>query len=82
MIWSHPHESRFFVLLAVGLAVLLFLAFRLASRPTARSKAIIALRSTAIALIVLILLNPVRVEQVETLARHHRRSFWSTSPRA
>lgn len=65
MIWSHPHERQFYYLLTVGLAVLLFLAFQLAARPIARSKAIIALRSASIALVVLILLNPVRLERVE-----------------
>ena len=65
MIWSHPHERQFYLSLAAGLAVLLFLAFRWASRTIARSKALIALRSTAIALVVLILLNPARVEKVE-----------------
>jgi hypothetical protein len=64
MIWSHPHEGQIYLLLAVILVGLLFLAFRFASGPIARSKAIIALRSAAIGIVILILLNPVRVEHM------------------
>jgi uncharacterized membrane protein len=63
MIWSHPHDTRFFLVLVVGLVGLLALAFRLASAPSARSKALLALRGAAIGLVVLILLNPTRVQE-------------------
>jgi uncharacterized membrane protein len=65
MIWSNAHEGRFYVVLAIGLVGLLFLAFRFASAPTARSKSLVTLRAAALSVLVLILLNPVRVEQVK-----------------
>jgi hypothetical protein len=65
MIWSHPHDGRFYLVLAVVLAGLLVLAFRFGVSPIARSKTVIALRAAALGVLVLILLNPVRVEQVE-----------------
>ncbi len=61
MVWSHPHDGRFYLGLAVGLAGLLLLASRLASAPSARGKAIPALRASVLGLLVLILLNPTRV---------------------
>jgi len=65
VIWSHPHDGRFYLALAVGLAGLVFLAFRFASAPSARSKTLLALRAAALGVLFLILLNPVRVEQVK-----------------
>ena len=62
--WSHPHiAALFYLLLALGLVGLLFLAFRLASAPSARSKALVALRASALGTLVLILLNPTRVQE-------------------
>ncbi len=66
MTWSHPHNNLFFLALALGLLGFLVLAFRFASAPTARSKALLALRASAIGVLVLILLNPARVQE----ARH------------
>ena len=63
MIWLHPHNGFFFLLLAIGLVSLLVLAFRLASAPNARSKALVALRASALGTLVLILLNPTRVQE-------------------
>jgi len=63
MVWSHPHSTLFFILLALGLLGLLILAFRLAGAPNARSKALVALRAVALGTLVLILLNPTRVQE-------------------
>ncbi len=65
MTWSPSFDGRFAVVLAVGLAGLLFLAFRLASAPSARSTTLLALRAAALGVLVLILLNPMRVQQVK-----------------
>ncbi len=62
--WSHPHEGRFYLVLAIALAGLLALASRLARAPSARAKTLLALRGLAIGVLVLILLNPVRVNEV------------------
>ena len=64
MTWSHSLDGWFSVL-AMVLVGLLFLAFRFASAPSARSKALLALRATALGALVLILLDPVRVQQVQ-----------------
>ena len=63
MVWSNPYNGLFFILLALGLAGSLVLAFRFASAPNARNKAIIALRATALGTLVLILLNPTRIQE-------------------
>jgi len=63
MVWSHPNDGRFYVVLAAGLVGLLILAFRFASAPSAGSKALLALRAGALGVLVLILLNPTRVKQ-------------------
>jgi uncharacterized membrane protein len=65
MLWSHPYDGRFYLVLAAGLAGLLILAFRLAQAPGARSAVLFVLRALALGLLVLILLNPVRVNQAE-----------------
>jgi uncharacterized membrane protein len=67
MAWSHPHGHLFFFLLALGLVVLLVLAFRLSSAPNARSKALILLRAAALGTLVLILLNPTRVQEARQI---------------
>ena len=63
MVWSHPQSSPFYLLLALVLVSVLFLAFRLASAPRARSKILVALRALALGTLVLILLNPTRVHE-------------------
>jgi uncharacterized membrane protein len=63
MVWSHPHSGFFFILLALVLVSLLLLAFRLAGAASARSKALVVLRASALGTLVLILLNPTRVEE-------------------
>ena len=68
MVWSHPYNSLFFILLALGLAGSLALAFALATAPNARSKAIIVLRALAIGTLVLILLNPSHVRETRQTA--------------
>jgi uncharacterized membrane protein len=67
MAWSHPYNIPFLLLLVLGLLGLLFLAFRFASAPSARSRAIIALRAAAIGALVLILLNPTRVQETSQI---------------
>ena len=64
MTWSHSLDGRFSLLAAV-LVGLLFLAFRFASASSARSKALFALRAMALGVLVLILLDPVRVQEVK-----------------
>jgi uncharacterized membrane protein len=63
MVWSNPYNGFSFILLAFGLVGALGLAFRLASAASARSKAVVALRAAAIGTLVLILLNPTRVQE-------------------
>ena len=63
MVWSHPYNSFFFILLALGLAGITCPGVRLATAPNARSKAIIVLRALAIGTLVLILLNPTHVQE-------------------
>ncbi|MFI5454521.1 MAG: hypothetical protein ACHRXM_03635 [Isosphaerales bacterium] len=65
MVWSHPHDGQFYLVLAVGLAGLLVLAFRFAASTSARSHALLALRATALGVLVVILLNPTRVKHVK-----------------
>jgi len=65
MVWSHPHDGPFYLVLAVGLAGLLVLAFRFAASKSARSHALLALRAAALGVLVLILLNPTRVEHIQ-----------------
>ncbi|MFI5454517.1 MAG: glutamine amidotransferase [Isosphaerales bacterium] len=63
MVWSHPYDGWFYLVLAVGLVGLLVLAFRFARAPSARSKALLSLRAGALGVLVSILLNPMRVKQ-------------------
>ncbi|HKI19000.1 MAG TPA: hypothetical protein VKA15_14025, partial [Isosphaeraceae bacterium] len=63
MVWYHPYDIRFYLALDVGLVGLLVLASRFASAPSARGKALLALRASTLAVLVLILLNPTRVKQ-------------------
>jgi uncharacterized membrane protein len=64
MNWSHSLDGRFSWLVAV-LVGLLFLAFRFASAPSARSKALAALRAAALGVLLMILLDPVHVKEVK-----------------
>jgi uncharacterized membrane protein len=63
MVWSHPHDARLYLILAVALLGFLALAFRLAQAPGARSKVLLVLRALAMGVLVLILLNPVQVSE-------------------
>jgi uncharacterized membrane protein len=65
MAWSHPYDLRYYSVLAAGLVGLLVLAFRLARAPGAKSVVLLILRALAIGILVLILLNPVRVNESE-----------------
>jgi uncharacterized membrane protein len=65
MTLSYSDDIHFSLVLVSVLAGLLFLAFRFASAPTARSKALVTLRAAALSVLILILLNPVRVQQVK-----------------
>src|SRR5262245_8280869 len=60
MTWSHPYNAGSYLALALGLAGLLLLARRLATSPGARSVPLALLRAAVLAILVLILLNPVR----------------------
>ncbi len=64
MTWSHTLDARFLWLIVV-LAGLLFLASWLAVAASARGKVLIALRAAVLGVLVLILLNPNRVQQVK-----------------
>jgi len=66
MVWSHPHNGLFYLVLALGLVALLVCLFRFAVAPKARSNALLALRAAALGVLMLILLNPTRVRE----ARH------------
>jgi len=63
MVWSHPYDGRFYLVLALGLVGLLVVAFRFGSATGARSKLLLALRVAAIGVLFLILLNPTRVRE-------------------
>jgi len=63
MFWSHPHDGRFYLVLALGLVGFLVIASRFASATAARSKVLLALRGLALGVLVLILLNPVQVNE-------------------
>ena len=63
MVWSPLHDGRFYLVLAAGLAGLLILAFRFATAQSARSPALLVLRALALGVLILILLNPTRVER-------------------
>ena len=62
MVWSYPHYGQLYLVLAVGLAAVLILEFRFGATKNARSKVLLALRSAAVSVLVLILLNPTREE--------------------
>ncbi len=61
MEWSRPHAMEYAAALGLGLAGALLLARRAARSPDARSLVLVALRGSALAILVLILLDPVRV---------------------
>ena len=65
MAFSYSDDIHFALVLVSVLTCLLFLAFRFASAPTARSKALVALRAGSLGMLILILLNPVRLLQVK-----------------
>src|SRR4051794_22491018 len=64
MEWSRPHAVEFAAAVGLGLLGLLMLARRAARSPDARSPVLLALRASAMAVLVLILLDPIRT--VET----------------
>jgi uncharacterized membrane protein len=66
MTWSHPFDDQF-SLVAAALIGLVFVAFRFARAPSARSKALLMLRAAALGVLVLILLDPVHVEEVKRI---------------
>src|SRR5690349_2390216 len=63
MEWSPAHSTGYYVALALGLSALLLLARRLADAPTARSVVLLGLRAAALAVLLVILLDPVRVRE-------------------
>jgi hypothetical protein len=63
MTWSHPHDGWFYVAVALGILVFLFLAFRFAESAKARSSLLWALRTAALGVLLLILINPTRVDR-------------------
>ena len=64
MVWSHPHDGQFYLVLAVALAGFLIVAFAFVGSRRARSYALVALRGAALGVLVVILLNPTSVERV------------------
>ena len=66
MEWSRPHAIEFAAALGLGLLGLLMLARRSARSPDARSLALVVLRALALAMLVLILLDPVRTSETRT----------------
>jgi hypothetical protein len=60
MEWSRPYPIEFSLAVGLGLAGLLMLAWRVARSPDARSLVIVALRSSALVILILILLDPIR----------------------
>jgi len=63
MEWSRPHAAESALALALGLLGALLLARRAARSPGARSWALLGLRAASLAVVVLILLDPVRVAE-------------------
>src|SRR5262245_2508022 len=63
MTWSPTLDGQSSLVLAGALAALVFVAFRCAPAAGARSVALAALRAAAVGVLVLILLNPLRVQQ-------------------
>jgi uncharacterized membrane protein len=60
MEWSRPHAIEFAAALGLGLLGLLMLARRASRSPDARSLTLVILRASALTILVLILLDPVR----------------------
>ena len=63
MTWSPTLDGQSSPVLAAALAALVFVAFRFAPAAGARSGALVALRAAAVGVLVLILLNPSRVQE-------------------
>lgn len=63
MEWSRPNPIEFAVLVGLSLAALLMLARRASRSPGARSWVLVVLRGLALAILVLILLDPVRTTE-------------------
>ena len=63
MEWSRPHSLEFAAALGLGLLGLIFLARRAARSPDARSLVLVALRASALLVLVLILLDPVETTE-------------------
>ena len=63
MLFSYSDSVPFYLIVSLGLAALLSLAFRFASAPGARNKTLVALRAGSLGFLVLILTNPVRVRE-------------------
>jgi uncharacterized membrane protein len=63
MEWSHSDSAGTYIALGLGLAGLLLLARRFAAAPSARGLVLTLLRGSALAILVVILLNPVRVSE-------------------
>ena len=60
MEWSRPHAIEFAAAIGLGLLGLLMLARRVARSPDARSIVLLVLRGSALAILVVILLDPIR----------------------
>ena len=63
MTWSPLLDIRFYLVLALALAGLLAMARQLARGPSARGLGLILLRGLTLSILVLILLNPIRIER-------------------
>jgi hypothetical protein len=63
MEWYAPHPPSYYIVFAAGLVALLLLARWFATAPTARSVPLLGLRIAILALLFVILLEPVRVTE-------------------
>ncbi len=61
--WSPPHPAAVYIGLGLGLIVLLLLARNFSRSPTARSWSLLLLRAGVLAILLALLLNPVRVTE-------------------
>src|SRR5262245_14870624 len=66
MEWSPSESHAAFLLLVIGLTAALLLSRRVAISPTARSWTLVVLRVCVLAILVMILANPVRISESRT----------------
>ena len=82
MEWSHPHPVELAAALSLGLVGLLLLSRRAARSRDARSLVLVGLRATVLAVLVVILLDPVRVVTNQTPGDRPRAVFLTDGSRS